>query len=256
MNSIGSQTIYLIVKKIVKYKETFSSSCPVYTGAPQGSIIGPLLILIHFNDAHRSLKYTKIVSYADDTVIFTSNSELSIIESHLNQDIKRLATWFCNNELIISLKKGKTEAMIFGTAKRLNKFKESQLNITVIETLINCTTEYKYLGVSLDPSLTLNNHLDITCKKAAGRVNLLRRIRGSIDTSTAIVIYNAMIMPLFTYCGSVGIGWPDSNFKRLRIIEKRNINIVKSKCPPDAVLKIPTIKNQMKKSVCKFVHEK
>ena len=77
----------------------------------------------------------------------------------------------------------------------------------------------------------------------------------SIDTSTAIVIYNAMIMPLFTYCGSVGLGWPDSNFKRLRSIEKRSINIVKSKGPPDAVLKIPTIKNQMKKSVCKFVFD-
>ena len=213
----------------------------MYTGAPQGSIIGPLLFLIHFSDAHRSLEHTNIVTYADDTVIFTSSSEMNIIESHLNQDVNSLATWFRKNELIINLKKGKTEAMLFGTAKRLNKFKERQLNIKVGETSINCTTQHKYLGVTLDPSLTLDTHLDITCKKAAGRVNLLRRIRSSFDTSTAIVIYNAMIMPLFTYCGSIGLGWPESKLKRLHSVEKRSINIIKSKCPPNADLRVPNM---------------
>ena len=255
-NELNWLTDYLFNRKqVVQYNETFSNSCPVFTGVPQGSIIGPLLFLIHFNDAHRSLEHTNIVTYADDTVIFTSSSEMNIIESHLNQDANSLATWFRKNELIINLKKGKTEAMLFGTAKRLNKFKERQLNIKVGETSINCTTQYKYLGVTLDPSLTLDTHLDITCKKAAGRVNLLRRIRSSIDTSTAIVIYNAMIMPLFTYCGSIGLGWPESKLKRLHSVEKRSMNIIKSKYPPNADLRVPNIGNQMKKSVCKFVFD-
>ena len=68
-------------------------------------------------------------------------------------------------------------------------------------------------------------------------MNLLRFIRSSIDASTAMVIYNAMIMPLFTYCGSVGLGWPDSKFGQLRCIENEAL---KSRC-------------HMKKSVCKFV---
>ena len=39
-------------------------------------------------------------------------------------------------------------------------------------------------------------------KKAAGRVNLLRRIRSSIDTlNSAQRIYQPMIMSIFTYCG-------------------------------------------------------
>ena len=227
----------------------------MYTGVPHGSIIGPLLFLIHFNDAHRSLEHTNIVTYADNTVIFISNSDKNIIESHLNQDVNSLVTWLRMNELIINTKKGKTEAMLFGTAKKLNKFKESQLKIKVGETSINCTTQYKYLGVTLDPSLTLDTHLDNICKKAAGRVNLLRRIRSSIDTSTAAVIYNAMIIPLFTYCGSVGLGWSDSKLKRLRSVEKRRIKIIKSRYPPNAVLRVPNIENQIKKRVCKFVFD-
>ena len=73
-------------KQVVKYNESFSNPYSVYTAVPQGSILGPLQFLLHFNDAHRSLKDAKIVTYADDTVIFTPNSELSIIESHLNED--------------------------------------------------------------------------------------------------------------------------------------------------------------------------
>ena len=74
-------------------------------------------------------------------------------------------TWLCENELTINLKKGETEALIFGTARRPNKFKDRQFNIKVGETILNCTAQYKYQGVTLDPSLKLEIHLDITCKK-------------------------------------------------------------------------------------------
>ena len=127
-------------KQAVWYNDTCPNAYPLYSGVPQGSIIGTLLFLICYNDVHRSLKYTKIVTYADDTVIFTSSSEVSVIESNLNHDINTLASWLRRNELIINHKKGKTEAILFGTARRLGKFKERQLNIKVRETTINCTT--------------------------------------------------------------------------------------------------------------------
>ena len=44
------------------------------------------------------LKYAKVITYADDTVIFTSSNDFNIIENHLNEDVLSLATWFCENE--------------------------------------------------------------------------------------------------------------------------------------------------------------
>jgi retron-type reverse transcriptase len=52
----------------VSYHQTLSSPEPIYFGVPQGSILGPLLFLLHFNEAASVLSNRKIVKFADDTV--------------------------------------------------------------------------------------------------------------------------------------------------------------------------------------------
>lgn len=113
---------------------------PVFTGVPQGSILGPLLFLVHFNHVHKPLCYCKIITYAGDSVIFASSKDLDIIQHDISEDINSLASWFRDNELIINLKKGKTEVMLFGTAKRLSGFDGKELNLSVNGSLIDTTT--------------------------------------------------------------------------------------------------------------------
>ena len=145
--------------------------------------------------------------------------------------------------------------MLFGTSKRLNLVDGRQLNIKVNGACINCTTSYKYLGVALDPSPNFESHFNAIHKKAAGKANLFRRIRSSIDSATAEKIYRAMIMPVLTYCGSVVLGWSNSRVKQIRKIEQRSRNIIKSKANPSTDLRIPTIECAIKKKVCRFVFD-
>ena len=65
--------------------------------------------------------------------------------------------WLDKNRLIIILKKGKTESMLFGTAKRLCS--HNDLKVTMQGNLINIASKYNYLGMHLDPSLNMSNHL-------------------------------------------------------------------------------------------------
>ena len=65
------------------------------------------------------LKHSRIIKYADDTVVYLSDKDV-IIENELIEDLSRISTYFNENELIINLKKGETEAMLFGTTTRLN----------------------------------------------------------------------------------------------------------------------------------------
>ena len=62
------------------------------------------------------------------TVIFTSSSDLDVIQNNLIQDLTNLSRWFRDNKLIIDMKKGKI-VILFGTGKRLNLFHVSQFTL-------------------------------------------------------------------------------------------------------------------------------
>ena len=90
--------------------------------------------------------------------------------------------------------------MIFRTSKRLNKLESKEMEIHLNGVKITATSSYKYLGVHLDPTLNFEDHFNKIYKKATGRLNLLRRIRGLVDSSTVELIYRTMIMSVFGYC--------------------------------------------------------
>ena len=146
--------------------------------------------------------------------------------------------------------------MLFGTAKRLNILHGAQLETTVNGSTINSTTDYKYLGVYLNSTLNLSTHFDKIYKKADGRVNLLRRIRSSIDMYSVEWIFNTMILPIFTYCGSVSLGWSDTRKQAIQNIERRSLKIIASKQSfHNLHLRTPLVDSLIKKRACSFVFD-
>jgi hypothetical protein len=92
---------------------------PVYCGVPQGSILGPLLFITFFNDLVDSMN-SKVIKYADDTVIYYAN-DVDVIENVLNSETKIIGLYCSENELVLNFKKGKTESMLFRMAKKLSQ---------------------------------------------------------------------------------------------------------------------------------------
>ena len=100
----------------------------------------------------------------------------------------------------MNLKKGKTEALLFGTPQKVSK-QFQDFDVYVNTTKISITKDYKYLGVPVDSSLNMNTFFDKCYKKASSRLNLLAKLRHELDTNAAKYIYQSMIMPTCTYCG-------------------------------------------------------
>ena len=74
-------TDYLFQRQqCVNIENTLSGMQPMYTGVPQGSILGPLLFTLMFNDFADHLKNSRSVKYADDTVIYFSHQDYVVIE--------------------------------------------------------------------------------------------------------------------------------------------------------------------------------
>ena len=70
-----------------------SESRLVKYGVPQGSILGPLLFLIHINDLTKSVKNCNIQIYTDDTVISFSHKNLNVIEETLTAEMTSIGKW-------------------------------------------------------------------------------------------------------------------------------------------------------------------
>ena len=70
--------------------------------------------------------------------------------------------------------------MLFGTGQRLDKENVNLFSVKISDQSICYSTSCKYLGITLDPTLTLNHHLLNTYRKASGRLCLLKRIRPAL----------------------------------------------------------------------------
>ena len=112
-------TDYLFNRSMfANYNGTISEKLAANCGVPQGSILGPLLFLIHFNEIPELLSYCEVILYADDTVLYFHHKTLAEIERAMRVDLGILSDWLRDNELLLNLKKGKTEVMVFGTKAR------------------------------------------------------------------------------------------------------------------------------------------
>ena len=156
--------------------------------------------------------------------------------SSMNIDLKLITQWLDDNGLVIN--PTKTEFMIIGTHQRLRRFQT--LDLYLNDHKIKKVDSSKYLGVILDSNLTWTPHVDKLYRKASGRIGVLRRIRQSINTQTAKLVYNTTIQPILDYCDVV---WGNCNLAsstKLQRLQNRSARIVLGTCqsiPSEDLLK-------------------
>ena len=210
-------------QQFVVYDKETSDPRTVTCGVPQGSILGPLLFLLFFNDFPDCLTTCSTIMFADDTVIFSSGKTSQEVANILNNEITNVERFLTENELIINLKKGKTESMLFSTARKLN---EANFELFYNNKAINRTNHYQYLGISIDPLIRLNQHFDKSINKAASRLKLLSLIRSSVTPFVSFQIFRSKVQSTILYGSSTYLNLNRTNIEKVQSIDRRANKIV------------------------------
>ena len=84
--------------QFMEIKSNKSTELVIDCGVPQGSILGPILFILYINDLHKATKLN-ILSFADDTTVYTSGRDINEVISSTNIELDKLYKWFCANKL-------------------------------------------------------------------------------------------------------------------------------------------------------------
>ena len=168
-------------------------------GVPQGSILGPLLFLLYINDMPDYLQNSDPSLYADGTVICASSNDCNDLVAIINADLENIRKWMGSNKLQIHPKKSR-----YMFVASPNNFKNNRDDhpISINNIPIARIHNYSCLGVKLDERLSYGSHIDYVCSKVSARIGLIRRTKSFVSLSTLKMLYNAIVLPYFDYCGS------------------------------------------------------
>ena len=173
----------------------FSSAEEIVCGVPQGSVLGPLFFILYVNDVQNAVTNSNLQLYADDTVIYTSGVSAEVAACKLQPSLNQFYEWCQANKL--SLNVTKTKLMVFGTRHKVKKAKD--ITIKVGDAPLQIVPSYKYLGITLDSTLSFNHYVKTVANIVAYKANLLAKIRKFLTDSVSLKIYKSMILPYFDY---------------------------------------------------------
>jgi len=229
-----------------------SARSKVKQGVPQGSVLGPLLFLIYINDLPKFVNEKSVpILFADDTSILVSHPNPVEFCNTINTVFQILSDWIQNN--LLSLNLDKTHFIRFVTKNK----NLTELNSKFDNKLPPITTTTKFLGLTVNCSLTWTNHIDFLTKKLSKTCYLIRNIKPYLSISTLRMVYHS----LFHSVMSFGIMfWGNSPYSPIIFkMQKRVLRILEGVGYRDSCrelfkeLKILTLSSQYILSLLLFV---
>ena len=212
-------------KQCVKIGQSISSYRQVTMGVPQGSILGPVLFLIYINDLPQISPHITCLLYADDTAILIKHKSPNKLQKIVDEVMPKVSDWFCAN--LLSLNAAKTFTQHYS-----NTYPQLRLKVSINGEDVNESNEIRYLGVLLDKQLKFTAHINSVSRIISRNIGIISRVRYFIDSNTAYLLYNSMILPYLNYCCLIwGVNY-HSQLQRVTILQKRAVRLIEGVYPP------------------------
>jgi hypothetical protein len=190
-------------------------------GVPQGSVLGPVLFNIYIRSIYRCVKAHgfNIFGYADDHQVMKTlcaNSQSVVLGYELNECFRAIKNWM--NRYFLQLNGGKTQIIVFGSAKVLNGININGVNI-VSEAAIRFIPIVKNLGIYMDSRLTLSHQIVQLKIKSFRTLRNICKIRFLLNKDQLEVIVNSLVVSCLDYCNGLFYGITEQLLNQLQLIQ-------------------------------------
>ena len=197
-------------------------------GVPQGSVLGPTLWNLMYDDVLRleMPRGCSTVAYADDLALTITGRTTHDVERAGNEAIAQIAKWM--NDHRLKLATHKTEAIMIAGKKRIRT-----PTLKINNERIKMVPQLRYLGVTLDPHLSYGPHVTKIAEKANKLSAALERILPNISGPSQMKrkVYAGVVTSILTYAITVWKGaLRIQKYKRMleRVQRKISIKILRA----------------------------
>ena len=174
------------------------------------------------NDFSKCCSYFDFHVFADDTNLFCTNSSLRVLESLVNDNLKRVSLWLHANKLSLNI--DKTNFIIFHPRQKVINY---QVRLHIDSKQLKQVKSTRYLGVHIDSYLTWKCHLQHITKKIKCSVGILANIRHYVPISILLQLYYTLIYPYLTYAVTTWGNTYPTTLKPLITLHKKAIQLIR-----------------------------
>ena len=160
----------------------YSSWRNIDMGVPQGSSLGPLLLLIYVNDLSNSVSCSPSL-YADDTCLIITASCFIELEHRIKSEVDKVENWMIANKLFLNA--SKSHFIIINPPL--------DLNIICKTGVTKSTQSFKYLRVVIDNKLNFKKHIEKLELKVSRSVGILSKLKSYLPESAFFKLFYSLV---------------------------------------------------------------
>ena len=149
----------------------------------------------------------QVVQFADDTILFTCNSDPAKSKQDLEINLQRISQYLEMNELTMNA--AKTDYLVIGQATNLlHTISVNKMNITN-------SISAKYLGVIIDTKFKYEEQVNVILRKMAYAIRTIHAIKNQIPLKTRLYLLDSLAISHLRYSAPLLTSITEQSIKRL-----------------------------------------
>ena len=213
VKSVCGCTIFYQTDNNVLVNGTTSREAQVRSGVPQGSVLGPLLFLVHISDINYEITDSTVSCFADDTRILLGIKDEDT--QKLQSDLHKLYKWADTNNMKFNANKFKL--LRYGKEQEI---KSATTYKSYNDSNIDDKEQVRDLGIMMSNTATFTLHIINIVKKARDKMWWVLRVFQSRKRSLMLTLLKSLVIPLLEYCCQLWNPWKAKEIQAIEAIQR------------------------------------